>query len=215
MLPQWGPDGSLFFVSGGQLLSLHAAMVGLCHRTREALVNQVVQWVLSGDAFGSCKCTEPLPPCADAPDGWWNLWVLPPGDGTVGASSACSALPAHFVYVFNYTFCDALHACRWLHDHHAVTRASLPNGPLAVPMTWFVCLPHAQARRLLPRDAEFAAPMWVFGQKPFHVLRDGRILAVYSDPKEAGKAYVFLASVCRWLVTIFFNAARRTDPGGV
>ncbi len=45
-----------------------------------------------------------------------------------------------------------------------------------------------QARRLLPMEAELAAPMWVFGQKPYHVLRDGRILAVFSDPKEAGEA---------------------------
>ncbi|KAI7838093.1 hypothetical protein COHA_008101 [Chlorella ohadii] len=81
VLPQWGPDGSLFFVS-------------------------------------------------DAPDGWWNLWVLPPGNGT--------------------------------------------------------------ARRLLPMEAELAAPMWVFGQKPYHVLRDGRILAVFSDPKEAGSTLALI-----------------------
>ena len=37
-------------------------------------------------------------------------------------------------------------------------------------------------------EAEFAAPMWVFGQRPFHALRDGRILAVYCDPKAAGEA---------------------------
>jgi dipeptidyl aminopeptidase/acylaminoacyl peptidase len=81
VLPQWGPDGSLFFVS-------------------------------------------------DAPDGWWNLWVLPPRSD--------------------------------------------------------------KARRLLPMAAEFAAPLWVFGQKPFHVLCDGRILAVFSDPKAAGSTLALI-----------------------
>lgn len=41
-------------------------------------------------------------------------------------------------------------------------------------------------RRVLPMAAEFAAPMWVFGQRPFHVLQSGRILAVFSDPSKAG-----------------------------
>lgn len=47
--------------------------------------------------------------------------------------------------------------------------------------------PVPQARRVLPMAAEFAAPMWLFGQRPYHVLRGGQILAVFSDPQEAGE----------------------------
>lgn len=47
------------------------------------------------------------------------------------------------------------------------------------------CLP--QVRRMLPMAAEFASPMWVFGQAPYHVLSSGQILAVYSDPTKAGE----------------------------
>lgn len=160
--------------------------------------------------------SAPQPPLvsADAPDGWWNLWVLPSGDGTVGASSAFLALPADFVHAFNYTLSDALHACLCfsLHDNHAVTRAGLLLGQLAVRLTWVVCLPRAQARGLLPREAEFAAPMWVFGQKPFHVLRDGRILAVYSDPKEAGKALYLLFTTVLLVCLLICGILAVSDP---
>lgn len=80
VLPQWGPDGSLYFVS-------------------------------------------------DAPEGWWNLHVL----GTDGKVAA-----------------------------------------------------------VLLMAAEFAAPMWQFGQRPFHVLSSGRILAVYNDPKKAGSTLALI-----------------------
>ncbi|PSC76207.1 dipeptidyl aminopeptidase acylaminoacyl peptidase [Micractinium conductrix] len=85
VLPQWGPDGSLYFIS-------------------------------------------------DAPDGWWNLKML-------GAD--------------------------------------------------------AEVQAVLPMAAEFAAPMWVFGQRPYLVLSTGHILAVYSDPKKAGSTLALIDPATR------------------
>lgn len=73
VLPQWAPDGSLYFVS-------------------------------------------------DAPDGWWNLKVQKPG---------------------------------------------------------------GEVKAVLSMAAEFAAPMWRFGQRPFVVLSSGQLLAVFADPQKA------------------------------
>ena len=33
--------------------------------------------------------------------------------------------------------------------------------------------------------------MWLFGQRPYHVLSGGGILAVFSDPQEAGGCFLF------------------------
>ena len=41
-------------------------------------------------------------------------------------------------------------------------------------------------RRVLPMAAEFCSPAWLFGQRPFVVLRSGRILALWNDPQQAG-----------------------------
>ena len=43
-----------------------------------------------------------------------------------------------------------------------------------------------QVKAVVEREAEFAGPAWMFGNRSFQLLPDGRLLAKYSDPKAAG-----------------------------
>lgn len=42
------------------------------------------------------------------------------------------------------------------------------------------------SQALCPLPADFDVPLWKLGTKTYHVLRDGSVLAAFSDPRVAG-----------------------------
>ncbi|CAL5220350.1 g2347 [Coccomyxa viridis] len=58
---------------------------------------------------------------------------------------------------------------------------------------WNLYTEHSgSVKALLPMQAEFSSPAWVFGIHSYQILPDGRLILVYSDPKKAGSSLAIL-----------------------